>query len=422
MTWNFASINETLHHGAFYGYDTGKPVPFDFTKFVEKRHARIQQLNGIYEKNWNNDGIDLIHGHAKFISDHELEIAPNDGSEPYRITAPHITIATGGWPTKPEGIKGSEHGITSDEYFSIQHLPKSMVFVGAGYIAVELAGVMNAIGVDTHLFIRHGTFLRKFDPEIQSIMTTHYEESGVHVHRNHPGIKEVILLSPAKDETDPREKRLKLIMNDGTEMETNELLWAIGRTPETRNLGLENTSIKQNDKGHIIVDKYQNTSTEGVYALGDITGQAELTPVAIAAGRRLAARLFGPPEMKDAHLSYDNIPTAIFAHPEIGSVGLTEPEAKEKYGEENITIYKTSFADMYYDMLPPDLKKREPTFYKLVCMGKEERIVGLHVLGRSCSETIQAWGVAVKMGATKADFDNTVAVHPTGSEELVTLR
>jgi glutathione reductase (NADPH) len=349
-------------------------------------------LNGIYEKNWANEGIDLYHGTAKFLSDHEMEVTPNDGSEVFRVRADHITIATGSFPTKPQKIKGSEHGISSDEYFLIKHLPKKMVFVGAGYISVELAGVMNAIGVETHMFIRGNTFLRKFDPMIQDYMTKHYENLGIHVHRNHPGIKEVQLLNPAKDETDPREKKLKLIMEDGTEMETNELLWAVGRSAEVRGLGLENTSIKRDDTGHIVVDKYQNTSAPGVYSLGDVTGQAELTPVAIAAGRQLGNRLFGGAKFKDAHLDYENIPTVVFSHPPVGTIGLTEPQAVEKYGDGEVKVYKASFVPMYYHVFDQEEKSKNLCCYKIVCQGPEERIVGLHIVGDGSDEAMQGLG------------------------------
>ncbi|KAK5048949.1 hypothetical protein LTR84_005370 [Exophiala bonariae] len=411
MTWNYASINETLEAGKHYGYKYGE-VSHDYQSFVKKRHARIKVLNGAYESNWAKEGIELIHGTASFISKTELEIKPKDGSEAYRITAPHIAIATGGYPTKPEDIKGSEYGITSDEYFLIEHLPKKMVFVGAGYIAVELAGVMNAIGVETHLFIRGNTFLRKFDPMIQETMTKHYEEAGVIVHRNHPGIKEVIQLQAGVDETDPREKQLKIISNDGSELITNELLWAIGRSPETRGLGLDKIDIKLGPKGHIVVDKFQNSSVDSIYALGDVTGQAELTPVAIAAGRQLGNRLFGPPELKESHLNYELIPSVVFSHPEVGSTGLTEPEAIERYGKENIKIYHTKFSAMYYDVFPKEEKAKHPTEFKLVCLLPEEKIVGLHILGEGVGEMTQGFGVAVKMGATKKDFDSTVAIHP----------
>ena len=347
MTLNYASINEAIETGKHYGYDI-KDVSQDFASFVEKRHARIKVLNGAYESNWEKEGIDLIKGTATFISAEsgkiELEIKPKDGGKPYRITADKVCIATGSHPTKPSGIKGSEYGITSDDFFSMKHLPKKYVFVGGGYIAVELAGVMNAIGVETHLFIRHNTFLRKFDTMVQDTMTQHYEDIGIHVHREHPGIKEVVQLNPGKDETDPREKKLKLIMNDGTEMETNELLWAIGRAAETEDLALDKIGMKLNDTGHIIVDKYQNTSIDGIYAIGDVTGQAELTPVAIAAGRKLGNRLFGPPEHKNDYLDYDRIPSVIFSHPEIGSIGLSESEAEKRYGKENLKVYQTKFS------------------------------------------------------------------------------
>ena len=395
MTFNMATINETVHQGHHYGYDFGH-VPFDFETFVEKRDARIKVLNGAYESNWEKEGIELIHGTASFVDAHTLEIKPNDGSQSYQVGAPHICIAVGGFPMKPQGIKGSELGITSDEFFSIKHLPKKMVFVGAGYIAVELAGMMNALAVETHLFIRHDTFLRKFDPMVQETMTKHYEELGVHVHRNHPGIKEVIELNPAKDVSDPREKELKIISNDGSELITNELLWAIGRGPETRFLALDKSGVKTTEDGHIVVDEYQNTSVDGIYALGDITGQAELTPVAIAAGRQLGNRLFGGEKFKNAHLDYDRIPSVVFAHPEVGTTGLTQPQAEEKYGKENVKVYQTKFSNMFYDVFPPEQKKKEPTQFKMICVGEKEEIVGLHILGQGVGEMMQGFAVAGK--------------------------
>jgi glutathione reductase (NADPH) len=236
------------------------------------------------------------------------------------------------------------------------------------------------------MLIRGETFLRKFDPMVQETMTSTYEAAGVHIHKNHPGIKEVVLLNPAKDETDPREKRLKLIMEDGSEMEANELLWAIGRTPETRNLGLENTSVKTGKRGNIQVDKYQNTSAEGIYAVGDVTGQAELTPVAIAAGRQLSNRLFGPAQFKDAHLDYERIPTVVFSHPTVGTSGITEPEAIKRYGKENIKIYQAKFTSMFYSIFPTEEKKKNPTVFKLICEGPDEKIVGMHILGEGTDE------------------------------------
>ncbi|KAL4805211.1 hypothetical protein BDV18DRAFT_142165 [Aspergillus unguis] len=415
MTWNFASITESIEAGRHYGYDLPHNVDVNYTHFKKLRDSTIERLNGIYERNWGREGIDLVHGRARFVEPKTIEVT-QDGTTT-RYTAPHILIATGGRPSIPD-IKGAEHGITSDGFFEIEELPPKLAVVGAGYIAIELAGVMGTVGVDTNLFIRGETFLRKFDPMIQKTMTERYEAAGIKVHKKHPGIKEVQLLREGKG----KDKLLKLIMNDGSEMEVNELLWAIGRVPEVEDLHLEVPGLKQDPKGHIIVDEYQNSSVDGIYAIGDVTGQAELTPVAIAAGRQLGNRLFGPPEHKDAKLSYENIPTVVFSHPEVGTVGLTEPEARERFGDENVKVYHTRFSAMYYDVFPPEEKKKNPTEFKLVVAGPEEKVVGLHILGLGVGEMLQGFGVAVKMGATKKDFDSCVAIHPTSAEELVTLR
>lgn len=273
MTWNFASIAEGLKDGVHYGYRIPKDIPFDFAEFKKKRDAKINRLNSAYENNWNREGIELVHGTARFKSQKEIEVEEANGTKTV-YTADHILIATGGHPTEPQGIPGSEHGIDSDGFFDIEQLPKKIAFVGAGYIAVELAGVMNAIGVETHLFIRHETFLRNFDPMIQNTLTKRYEDAGIIIHKNHKGFKKVISLKEGKGE----EKLLKLIGNDGDEFEVNELLWAIGRTPEIEKLDPVKIGVKLGRKGHIEVDIYQNTSVKGIYALGDVTGQAELTP------------------------------------------------------------------------------------------------------------------------------------------------
>ena len=423
MTWNFASVNEMLKDGAHYGYDIPS-YSFDFAKFVEKRSADIKRLNGVYESNWAKDGIDLVKGTAKFVSKNELDVTMKDGSGTVRYTAPHIVIATGSWADKPTSIEGAEHGITSDDFFSIEKLPKKMVFVGAGYIAVELAGVMSALGVETHMFIRGETFLRKFDPMVQDTLTQRYIDTGVHIHKSHPGIKSVALTkaSPAGI-ADPSQKVLTLTMNDGTTMETNELLWAIGRPPKTDTLNLSSLSdLKLGPRGHIVVDKYQNTTVSGIYALGDVTGQAELTPVAIAAGRKLSTRLFGPEELRaSSFLDYEYIPTVVFAHPEVGTTGMTEPQAIEKFGKENVKVYTSGFPAMFYAVFPPEEKKNNPTRFKIICQGPEEKVVGLHILGTGVAEMMQGFGVAVKMGARKRDLDSCVAIHPTSAEELVTM-
>lgn len=316
----------------------------------------------------------------------------------------------GGYPIIPKDVPGAEHGITSDGFFDLDYLPKKVALVGAGYIAVELAGIFNALGSETHLFIRQDHFLRTFDPMIQEVMTTQYEKVGVKIHRRSKQTK------VEKNEAG----KLTISYEDSNGsgvLEVDELVWAIGRNPEVEGLNLQSAGIAQNPRGQVIADEYQNTNVENVYSLGDVVGKLELTPVAIAAGRRLADRLFG--NKPDAKLDYEGVPSVVFAHPEVGSIGLTEPEARAKYGDKNIKIYKTSFTAMYYAMLEQDQKG--PTHYKLVCVGPEERVVGLHILGLGSGEMLQGFGVAMKLGATKKDFDSCVAIHPTSAEELVTM-
>ncbi len=259
---------------------------------------------------------------------------------------------------------------------------------------------------------------------IQETLTQRYIDAGVIIHKKHRGFKEVVEVRDGKGE----EKLLKLVGDDGQELEVNELLWAIGRHPEIEKLDPAKVGVKQTSKGHIQVDEYQNTTVEGIYALGDVTGQAELTPVAIAAGRALSNRLFGThhpsggSHLSKAKLDYNNIPTVVFAHPEVGTIGLTEPSAIAKFGKGNIKTYHTRFTPMFYTFFPAEDKKLQPTEYKLVCEGPEEKIVGMHILGAGSSEMMQGFGVAVKMGARKRDFDACVAIHPTSAEELVTMK
>ena len=407
-----------LKDGVHYGYDIPKDIKFDFAAFKKKRDDDVKRLNGVYERNWSRENIELIHGAATFHDKKTIEV---DGAE---YTAPHILIATGTYPILPKDVPGAEYGISSDGFFDIEQLPKKMAFVGAGYIAVELAGVMNAIGVETHMFIRGETFLRNFDPMVQETLTKRYEDAGVVIHKNHKGFKEVISIKEGK----AGQKELKVVDPDGTTLEVNELLWAIGRAPEIDKLNPVKIGVKQKPKGHLDVDEYQNTSVEGVYALGDVTGQAELTPVAIAAGRALGDRLFGTKHAKGGeHLAtrkmdYTNIPTVVFSHPEVGTVGLSEQAAAKKFGKDTLKIYHSSFKSMFYDFHPPEEKKLAPTEYKLICQGPEEKIVGMHILGIGSSEMMQGFGVAVKMGARKKDFDACCAIHPTSAEELVTMR
>lgn len=414
VTFNAAALAEAIHDSKAYGFSVEQTAPFDWPAFKTKRDAYIKRLNGIYERNLNNDKVEYLHGWGRLLSKNQAEVTLDDGSKVV-VNAKKILIAVGGKPTIPPEIPGAEHGMNSDGFFDIDRQPKKVAIVGAGYIAVEFAGMFNALGTETHLFIRHDTFLRSFDPLIQESVTKEYERLGVNLHKR-------TNLSKVEKNADGK---LTLTYkdeagNESTVSDVDDLIWAVGRTPETQGIGLEEAGVKVNDKGYIEVDEYQNTSTENIYALGDVTGQVELTPVAIAAGRRLAERLFGPEKFSTAKLNYDNIPSVVFSHPEVGSVGLTEPQAIEKYGKENLKIYKTSFTAMYYAMM--EQENKGPTNYKLITYGPDEKVVGLHIMGLGSGEMLQGFGVAIKMGATKADFDSCVAIHPTSSEELVTLK
>ncbi|MXQ84198.1 hypothetical protein E5288_WYG014301 [Bos mutus] len=378
----------------------------------EKRDAYVSRLNTIYQNNLTKSHIDIIHGHAAFTCDPQPTVEVNGK----KYTAPHILIATGGVPSVPQEsqIPGASLGITSDGFFQLEELPRRSVIVGAGYIAVEIAGILSALGSKTSIMIRHDKVLRTFDSIISSNCTEELENAGIEVLK-YSQVREVKKTSSGLElrmvtSVPGREPTFTTIAD------VDCLLWAIGRDPNSWGLNLNKLGIQTDDKGHIIVDEFQNTNVKGVYAVGDVCGKALLTPVAIAAGRKLAHRLFECKE--DSKLDYDNIPTVVFSHPPIGTVGLTEDEAIYKYGKENVKTYSTTFTPMYHAVT----KRKTKCVMKMVCANKEEKVVGIHMQGIGCDEMLQGFAVAVKMGATKSDFDNTVAIHPTSSEELVTLR
>lgn len=422
IMWHAADMAEALSNAAEYGFGdeqgnkTFQKPSFQWRYFTEKRDAYVRRLNGIYDKNLQNDKVEYISGHGKLVGKNKVEVAirQEDGSfseEKHVISGDHITIATGGRPTKPseDDIPGAHLGIDSDGFFALKEQPKRVAVVGAGYIAVELAGVFNTLGTETHLLIRHDTFLRTFDPIIAETLQEYMGNTGLIVHKK-TNIKKV-----EGEKGGP----LTLHLDTGDKLEVDCLLWAIGRRPNTDNLGLESAGVKTDKKGNIEVDKYQQTNVEGITALGDVAGKALLTPVAIAAGRRLSNRLYGPDHVRGTDfLQYDNVPTVVFSHPTSGTVGLTESEAKEKFGEGEVKVYKTKFTSLYFGML----EHKQPSAMKLVCVGKEEKVVGVHIIGLGSDEMMQGFAVAVKMGATKKQFDDTVAIHPTSSEELVTMR
>lgn len=373
----------------------------------------MRRLNDIYESNVKKAHIDIIRGYGKFTADPE----PTIEVEGKKYTAPHILIATGGRPAVPSDseIPGASLGMTSDGFFDLEELPRRSVIVGAGYIAVEIAGILSTLGSKSSLLIRQDKVLRTFDSLISSNCTQELENTGVDVWK-HTQVKRVTkspggLLDVTVTSAVPGRKPTEGVIRD-----VDCLLWAVGREPNSEGLCLDQVGVQVDPKGHVIVDEFQNTTRRGIYALGDVCGRALLTPVAIAAGRKLAHRLFEGKQ--DSRLDYENIPTVVFSHPPIGTVGLTEEEAVATHGRDNVKIYSTSFTPLYHAVTQRKVK----CVMKLVCAGKEEKVVGLHMQGQGCDEILQGFAVAIKMGATKADLDNTVAIHPTSAEELVTLR
>ncbi len=390
VMWHAAQIAEAIHlYGPDYGFDT-TVNHFDWKKLVASRTAYIDRIHTSYETVLKKNIVDVIRGFARFVDAHTVEV---NGET---ITADHILIATGGRPSIPS-IPGAEYGIDSDGFFELDEMPKRVV---------EIAGVVNALGADTHLFVRKHAPLRTFDPMIVETLVEVINTEGPTLHTQ--AIPKAVVKNA--------DGSLTLQLEDGRSETVDCLIWAIGREPANDTFNLEVTGVKTNEKGYIVVDKFQNTSVEGIYAVGDNTGAVELTPVAVAAGRRLSERLFN--NKPDEHLDYTNVPTVVFSHPPIGTVGLTEPQAREQYGDEQVKVYKSSFTAMYTAVTA----HRQPCRMKLVCVGPDEKIVGIHGIGFGMDEILQGFAVALKMGATKKDFDNTVAIHPTAAEEFVTMR
>eukprot|EP00386_Alphamonas_edax_P009932 GDKI01032457.1.p1 GENE.GDKI01032457.1~~GDKI01032457.1.p1 ORF type:complete len:507 (+),score=167.52 GDKI01032457.1:41-1561(+) len=421
VMWYAANMAEQLHHAKHFGMDIGSMPAFDWPKFKAQRDAYVQRLNGIYGNNLKGSNVAHYNAFARFKNSNTLELVAEDNSIT-EVTADHILIATGGRSTKLNIEGDSLPGvIDSDGFFALEKQPKKVAVIGAGYIAVELAGVFNGLGTETHLFVRGECALRKFDDILKWGVHNEYTKTGVKIH-THAKPKQISLdggdAADGKDWYVPK----TIELHDGRkEGGFDIVLVAVGREPLIEGLKLDAAGVKLTQTWHIEADALQNTSVKGVYALGDVCGKVELTPMAIAAGRRLADRLFGGPQFATARADYEFVPTVVFSHPTLGTMGYTEEEAKTKFGSENIKIYKTSFAQMYYATFDVAAENKPKTSMKLVCVGPEEKIVGLHVIGMGADEMMQGFAVAVKMGATKADFDSCVAIHPTASEEFVTF-
>jgi len=463
VMWIAASIADTVWNGGMdqYGFSTSSSssggassgsgssgIEFDWEHLKKARDGYIARLNGIYERNIAGSGITTILGTASFLppgnqdddgdeSDDDIEsdgsnkrnairvsVIPNGKtqSEAVIYTANHVLIATGGKPILPPGHGIRQHSITSDGFFDLDELPPKAVVVGAGYIAVELAGVLQSLGSDTSLVVRGERALREFDEMLSTSLDEEMKRNGINVYCRTDGVKSITCSDDDDDDDDGDGGKKTVLLNNGESIDgVDVVIMAVGREPLVEPLGLDNVGVEQTEGGYIAVDEYSATTADGIYAVGDVCGNIELTPMAIASGRRLADRLFAGPAFANAKVSYENVPTVIFSHPPIGTVGLTEKEAKDKYGEDNLTIYRSKFANLQYGIYDVEAEDKPKTSMKLICAGKEEQVVGLHVIGEGADEMLQGFALAMKMGATKADFDSCVAIHPTAAEEFVTL-
>ncbi|ENW92259.1 glutathione-disulfide reductase [Acinetobacter dispersus] len=399
VMWYAAHVAESIQkYGPDYGFNT-KVESFDWQVLIKNRQAYIDRIHQSYQNSLSKNQVDLIQGAAYFIDKNTIEVNGD------RFTADHILIATGTQPSLPK-IDGVEYGIDSNGFFELSALPKTTAVIGSGYIAVELAGVLNALGSQVGLFIRKDLPIRRFDSFLSETLVEVMRTDGIAVHTQ----------AVPQEVTKNTDGSVVLHLENGETHKVDCLIWATGREPNTASLNLEKANVQLDERGYIQVDKFQNTSQAGIYAVGDIIGKMELTPVAVAAGRRLSERLFN--HKPNEHLDYDTIPTVVFSHPPIGTVGITEQEAIEKYGQKEVKVYNSSFTAMYSAIT----QHRQPTKMKLVCVGDNEKIVGIHGIGFGMDEILQGFAVALKMGATKKDFDNTVAIHPTSAEEFVTMR
>ncbi len=388
-------FSEYVEDAAGYGWSIDEGT-FNWATLIANKDKEIDRLNGIYIRNLEASGVEIFQSRATLQDAHTVNL--DNGSS---YTAKHILIATGATPFVPE-FPGSEHAITSNEAFHLETLPDKVVVVGGGYIAVEFAGIFNGLGVDTTLLYRGPQILRGFDDDVRDALALEMRKKGINVQTD----SDIAQLEKT-------EAGLTATLKSGETLDTGLVMYATGRVPNTAGLGLENAGVELAGKGEVKVDAYSQTTAPNIYAVGDVTDRMNLTPVAIREGAAFAETVFNN---TPTAVDHSNIATAVFSQPEIGTVGLTEAEARASYGE--LDIYKSSFRPMKF-ILPG---REEKMLMKLIVDAASDKVVGCHILGPDAGEMAQLLGIAVKMGATKADFDATVAVHPTAAEELVTMR
>ncbi|PTT27006.1 glutathione-disulfide reductase [Pseudomonas sp. HMWF021] len=391
-----AHFAEDFEQSSGFGWSLGE-ANFDWATLIVNKDREINRLNGIYRNLLVNSGVTLHEAHAKIVGPHEVEV---NGE---RFTAKNILIATGGWPQIPE-IPGHEHAISSNQAFFLKELPKRVLVVGGGYIAVEFAGIFHGLGANTTLLYRGDLFLRGFDGSVRKHLQEELTKRGMDLQFN----ADIARIDKQPDGS------LKATLKDGRVLEADCVFYATGRRPMLDNLGLENTDVQLTDKGFIKVDEQYQTSEPSILALGDVIGRVQLTPVALAEGMAVARRLFKPEQYRP--VDYKMIPTAVFSLPNIGTVGLTEEEARDAGHE--VVIYESRFRPMKLTLT----ECQEKTLMKLVVDGKTDKVLGCHMVGPDAGEIVQGLAIALKAGATKRDFDDTIGVHPTAAEEFVTMR
>jgi len=392
-----AHFHDDFEDAAGFGWTVGD-TSFDWTKLIANKNKEIERLNGVYKSLLDNAGAELIWGRGTLVDAHTVEI---DGKA---YTSERILIATGGWPSVPD-FPGREHVVTSNEAFFLEGKPKRAVVVGGGYIAVEFAGIFHGMGVDVTQLYRGPLFLRGFDDDVRQHVADEYQRKGIDLRFN----TDVVSI----EKNSGVGATYTVALKDGTSIEADVVMYATGRRPLTKGLGLYNAGVDLDEAGAIKVDDKWQTSIPNIYAIGDVIDRIQLTPVALNEGHILADRLFGEP---GRDLSYENVPSAVFSQPPIGSVGLTEAQAREKYGD--VHIYKSRFKALKNTLSGRD----EQTLMKLIVDPASDRVVGIHMVGPEAGEIIQGFAVAVRAGATKAQFDTTIGIHPTSAEEFVTMR
>ncbi|HYM30298.1 MAG TPA: glutathione-disulfide reductase [Candidatus Cybelea sp.] len=388
-------FHEDFEDARAFGWDVD-PAHFTWPRLIANKDKEIDRLNGIYIKLLKASGVAMFEGTARLEDAHTVRIGER------KFTAKYILISTGGWPVKPP-VPGVEHAITSNEAFHLPDLPKRVVVVGGGYIAVEFAGIFNGLGAKTTLLYRGEQILRGFDDDLRHHLAAEMAKKGVTV-RTKSDVTRIEKLGDGS---------LKVTLLDGSHLACDAVMYATGRKPNTAGIGLEDAGVKLDAGGAVAVDAYSQTSVPNIYSVGDVTDRIQLTPVAIKEGAAVAATLFaGKPTRAD----HNDVPSAVFSQPPIGTVGLTEAEARERFGA--VDIYKSTFKPLKHTLTG----RNEQTLMKLVVDAKSGRVVGAHMVGADAAEIIQGVGIAVKLGATKEQFDATVGIHPTAAEEFVTMR